>query len=125
MIARSADRACSSHLRMRNMSYSRYMLLMDSHMRRSPGGWVYLARERADRSSADSDCVSRGQGMKSRFGDGGLECGARALLCEGATMTFTFDESRFRSLWRSTEETLQLRQRLDDVLKSRDVSSFD
>ena len=40
-------------------------------------------------------------------------------------MTFTFDESRFQSLWRSAEETLQLRNRLAEVLKSRDVSSFD
>ena len=40
-------------------------------------------------------------------------------------MSFTFDESRFRSLWRNADEALQLRNRLQEVLKERDVSSFD
>jgi len=40
-------------------------------------------------------------------------------------MTFTFDESRFRALWRNADEALQLRHRLQEVLKAQDVSSFD
>ena len=40
-------------------------------------------------------------------------------------MTFTFDESRFRALWRNADEALQLRHRLEEVLKAHSVSSFD
>ena len=40
-------------------------------------------------------------------------------------MTFTFDESGFRSLWRNADETIQLRHRLQAVLQAREVSSFD
>lgn len=40
-------------------------------------------------------------------------------------MSFTFDESSFRSVWRNANETTQLRSRLHAVLQVRDVSSFD
>ena len=37
----------------------------------------------------------------------------------------TFDEAQFRSLWRNADEAMQLHDRLQVVLRLRDVSSFD
>lgn len=40
-------------------------------------------------------------------------------------MAPTFDEERFRVMWRGADEALRLRERADEVLLGRSVSSFD
>src|SRR5438045_1829647 len=41
------------------------------------------------------------------------------------TMAPTFDEAKFRAMWRGADEALQLQERAREVLRGRAVSTFD
>jgi len=94
-------------------------------MRRLRRRWAGRRPPQAASGSAVSGSALRTLGTMLSFELKGHRTRGVATTVTGEPpMTSTFDENRFRDLWRNADIALQLRQRAEDVMRARPLTSL-